>query len=367
MSKTKTKAKFFKPAEAQNAYAKIGILGFAGSGKTYTSSSIAIGLYKYIKSKKPVCFMDTETGSDYMINRFKKEKIELLVSKSRSFSEMLNLIDEAEKISDIMIIDSISAVWFDFMESFKKKKGRKFIQFQDWGILKPTWKNEFTDPRYLNSKLHVIICGRAGFEYNYEEDADGRKELHKTGTKMKAETEFGYEPSLLLEMEAIKEEMPDKKGKKIKHYCTVLKDRADILDGQIFIDPTFEDLKPAIDALNLGGEQIGIDLAKDSQEVFGEDGHSDWSKEQKDRAIFLDKIKEILSYHYPGRKEENQKAKKDILKEMFGTLSWVEVETDEKMFSSEVLKRGYDEIKKKLEGENEDVLFNEDGTPKEKE
>jgi hypothetical protein len=51
--------------------------------------------------------MDTETGSDYMINKFKKEGIELLISKSRSFTEMLNLIDEAEKISDIMIIYSI--------------------------------------------------------------------------------------------------------------------------------------------------------------------------------------------------------------------------------------------------------------------
>ena len=191
MSKKKIESKFFKQAIAQNAYLKAGILGFAGSGKTYTASLMAMGLHKYIGSKKPVTFMDTETGSDYRIKDFEKNNIELLVSKSRSFAEMLNLIDEAEKISDIMIIDSISAVWFDFMESFKKKKGRRFIQFQDWGILKPTWRLEFTDARYLNSKLHIIICGRAGYEYDYSADEDGRKELHKTGTKMKAETEFG--------------------------------------------------------------------------------------------------------------------------------------------------------------------------------
>jgi len=348
MSK-KIESTFFKPAKAQNAYAKIGILGFAGSGKTYTSSSIAIGLYKYIKSKKPVCFMDTETGSDYMINRFKKEGIDLLVSKSRSFTEMLHAIDEAEKISDIMIIDSISAVWFDFMESFKKKKGRKFIQFQDWGILKPTWKNEFTDPRYLNSKLHIIICGRAGFEYNYDTDADGRKELHKTGTKMKAETEFGYEPSLLLEMESVKEENPTGQGKVLKHYCTVIKDRADILDGKVFLNPTFEHFKPAIDALNLNGEQVGIDLNKDSQDVFDDDGYSDWSREQKDRTIQLDKIKELLSYHYPGRKEEQQKKKKDMLNDIFNTMSWEEISLEEKKYSSEILKEGYNSMKEKIE------------------
>jgi hypothetical protein len=343
MPKTKIESKFFKPAEAQNAYLKAGILGFAGSGKTYTASLITMGLHKYIKSKKPICFLDTETGSDYRIKDFEKNKIDLLVSKSRSFSEMLNLIDEAEKISDIMIIDSISAIWYDFVESFKKKKDRKFIQFQDWGILKPTWKNEFTDPRYLNNKLHIIICGRAGFEYEYIEDADGRKELHKTGTKMRVETEFGYEPSLLLEMEAIKEDIPGKKGKVIKHYCTIIKDRADILDGKIFIDPTFEDLLPSIQSLNFDGEQVGIDLTKDSQDVFSEDGYSDWAKEQKEREIYLDKIKEELTYLFPGRNDEQQRLKKDTLQKMFGTKSWVEI--TEKM-PSEVLKKGYEEIKK---------------------
>jgi hypothetical protein len=363
MGKKKVESKFFKPAKAQNAYLKAGILGFAGSGKTYTASLIAMGLHKYIGSKKPVTFMDTETGSDYRIKDFEKNKIELLVSKSRSFAEMLNLIDEAEQISDIMIIDSISAVWFDFMESFKKKKGRRFIQFQDWGILKPTWRLEFTDPRYLNSKLHIIICGRAGYEYEYDKDEEGRKELHKTGTKMKAETEFGYEPSLLLEMEAVKEENPNGKGKNIKHYCTVLKDRADILDGRVFIDPSFEDLRPAIDALNLGGEQMGINLEKDSQEVFDEDGHSDWSREQKERTIYLDKIKEEISTTIPGQSANDKKRKKELIDKVFGTKSWVELTEREKQYTSEVLKKGYEEIKKEFE-EKVELPFNEDGTEK---
>jgi len=219
------KAKLFKPATFESAYLKAGILGFAGSGKTYTASLMGIGLHKYIKSKKPVCFIDTETGSDFMIHKFKKEKIKLLISKTRSFTEMLQLIDEAEQVSDILIIDSVSAVWYDFMESFKKKKNRKFIQFQDWGILKPTWRDEFTDKRYLNSQLHIIICGRAGYEYDYVEDEEGRKELRKTGTKMRAETEFGYEPSLLLEMERIKE------NGSLTHRCYIIKDRADVLTG----------------------------------------------------------------------------------------------------------------------------------------
>jgi len=125
------KEKLFQKAEFQSAYLKAGILGFAGSGKTFTASLIAIGLHKLIKSKKPICFIDTETGSDFMIQRFKNAKVNLLISKSRSFTEMLDAIDEAEKDSDILIIDSISAIWYDFMESFKKKKGRDKIYVWD--------------------------------------------------------------------------------------------------------------------------------------------------------------------------------------------------------------------------------------------
>lgn len=341
------KPKLFKPAVPQNAYLKAGILGFAGSGKTYTATLIAIGLHKLIKSKKPVCFIDTETGSDYALKQFEKDKIKLLVSKSRSFSEMLKLIDEAEQVSDILILDSISAIWFDFMESFKKKKGRNFIQFQDWGILKPTWKNEFTDPRYLNNELHFIICGRAGEKWKYEENEEGRKELRSVGTKMKVESEFGYEPSLLIEMELIKERGPDGK-QTVKNYCTVLKDRADILNGKTFLQPTFEDFKPTIEILNLGGEQLGIDLEKDSQDAFDDTGQTDWSKEQKLRAIYLDEIKQELVFAYPGSTKDEKIAKMELLEKAYGTKSWVTLEKDEKMYPSDVLKRGLDWIKETL-------------------
>ena len=64
--------------------------------------------------------------------------------------------------------------------------------------LKAMWR-EFTD-RYVNSKLHVIMRGRAGYIWDDVEDEEGVKELKKVGTKMKAEVETGYEPSLLIEM-----------------------------------------------------------------------------------------------------------------------------------------------------------------------
>src|SRR6185503_10075486 len=95
---------------------------------------------------------------------------------------------------------------------------------------------------YLNSKLHIIICGRAGFDYDYEENEETqRKELIKTGIKMKTEGEFGFEPSLLVEMEAVqnlaqgggrgKKNAAPKAGVSVTRRAVVLKDRFSVIDG----------------------------------------------------------------------------------------------------------------------------------------
>jgi hypothetical protein len=62
----------FKLAENLQSYAKIGIFGFAGSGKSFTSTKLAIGAIKMFRAKtlpyaeKPIFFLDTETGSDWV-------------------------------------------------------------------------------------------------------------------------------------------------------------------------------------------------------------------------------------------------------------------------------------------------------------
>jgi hypothetical protein len=62
----------FKKAEQNAAFLKMGLLGFAGSGKTWTASLVAMGLVQLARKKglayadKPVVFLDTENGSDYV-------------------------------------------------------------------------------------------------------------------------------------------------------------------------------------------------------------------------------------------------------------------------------------------------------------
>ena len=74
---------------------------------------------------------------------------------------------------------------------------------------------------------------------------------------MAAEKETGYEPSLLIEMEKVFNEV---RGKYVRR-ATVIKDRFSQIDSKQFENPKFESFLPHIKMLNLGGEHVGVDSA----------------------------------------------------------------------------------------------------------
>ncbi len=334
----------FKEASNTMAFAKVGILGFAGSGKTRTASEIAIGLHKAIDSKKPVGFIDTETGSDFVLPLFQQHKIKLMISKTRAFSDLAIGLKESPGQFDILIIDSVSHFWVDIVESYRKKKNINRLSFQDWGIIKPMWSNDFSTP-FVTSPIHIIVAGRAGFEYDYFEGDDGKMELYKTGTKMKAEGEFGFEPSLLIEMERIKNpeatehyreaKTKDQKMKAAKQImterefvrmATVLKDRSDIMDGKVFYNPTYADFAPHWQSINIGGEHRPLD-AGDSTALFDIAGRPDWVKNKERAEIALEEIKAEYDKNLPGSKDETKKARIIVNESVFGTSSWKAMES----------------------------------------
>lgn len=306
-------------ARLEMAYFKGGFYGEAGSGKTHTSSKVAIGLHKHIKSKKPISFIDTETGSDFVLPMFKKEKIELLVAKSRAFADLLTVIDEAEKNSEIFIIDSITHFWTELLTSYQKKHQISRITLRHWIPLKQTWR-EFTD-KFVNSKLHIIMAGRSAYIWDDVEDEEGVKELKKTGTKMRAETEMGYEPSLLVEMETVRTSA--RTGANWIHRAWVIKDRFDVIDGKYFDNPGFDSFLPHIKSLNLGGKHRAIDQDRDSQEIF-KDNNTGESKFRKIK-ILTEKVQNALYRAFPSSKTEDKIGRLDLLKKAFDTDSWTDV------------------------------------------
>ncbi len=335
---------FTKQVSTQ-AYLKAGLMGFAGSGKTRTASDIAMGLVLHLRAaglpegNKPIFFLDTETGSDYVADRIKSVGIELFTSKTRAFKDLLPAVKEAETSAGVLIIDSITHFWREFTEAYVKRKNRTRLQFDDWSYLKQEW-GKFTDA-YINSSAHIILCGRAGYEYDYFEDDSGKKQLEKTGIKMKAETEMGYEPSLLVLMER----QMDMETKHVYREGQVLKERFGLIDGKSFKDPTFENFMPHITSLNLGGKQLGIDTSRNSEEMIEEGGDS-WPHEKRQREIYCEEIKGLMIKHgLDGTSNEVKQRRMNMLQNVFGTMSWTAIENKR----SADIKDGFEQLKYMLE------------------
>lgn len=342
----------FKKAEMTTAFLKMGIYGDAGSGKSYTASQVAKGLALHIKASgrdlPPVMFIDTETGSNWVKPVFDAVGIDFLVAQTRAFSDLKEAVREAEAAGAILIVDSISHFWQEVQEAYIKSKQERFkkswlkLEFQDYAILKPLWA-QFTGA-YLNSKAHIILCGRAGGTYEYQENEEThKKELITTGTKMRAEKDMGYEPSLLVEM-VIEKDPNDKRKKKTVRKAFVIKDRSTLLDGLEFFNPTFKSFAPHIEKLNLGGKHAGFDDARSSSSLFPKEDRDDRSLQRK---VVIDETESLLVRYFPSTGGSDRKSKLDMLKDHFQA-SWTEME---KLMPLEDLRKGYDTLHRALEGE----------------
>lgn len=320
----------FQKAEVGHSYLKAGIMGLAGSGKTYTASSIAIGLVGYMKErgvtpKSSVAFVDTENGAAWLTPRFKETGIDLMVARTRSLTDLRDSIDWAQQNADVLIIDSITHFWTVYCDEYARRKNRKRgLEFSDWNEVKREWRVNFTD-RYLNSPLHIVMCGRQGYEYDMETNQAGKKELIKTGVKMKAEGETGFEPSLLIAMEQ-EQNMEGGELKSISRVATVLKDRSTKLDGKEFRNPKFGDFLPHIAALAIGGVGVTVDTTRDNAALFSDEGSdSAWKHRETQKQIALEEIEAELVRQWPGQDKEAKAAKGDAIERLFGTRSWTAV------------------------------------------
>ena len=320
-----------KKAEKNIAYCKIGIYGDAGSGKTRTAAEIAIGLIKSNGLKPIVAMYDTEPAHQFIQPLFEKEGIDLLVEDkvSRSFVSLMGFMKEAIEESSVIIVDSITHVWQELQKAHLDKinEGRKkynkypLQKLHHWGAIKEEWR-KFTD-LFLTCKAHVIVCGRAGSIYEYQENEEtGKKELITAGTKMATEKEMGYEPSLLIEMQKIR----DKSSGRLVNTAFIEKDRADKINGDLIPFPNFEKLRPHFDFINLGGNHFEM-KNDNSQNLFDEEGRDETYRNKREAEFLLGEIKEILESISGGTSNEaKEKRRRLIAKHNNGCLSWSSVE-----------------------------------------
>lgn len=344
----------FRTATNTSAFLKMGIMGKQGAGKTKTAAKVAIGLVKHLKTKgisyanKPVAFFDTETGSDYVMPDFEAAGIPLVVAKTKTLADLIEAMDWAEANASVMIIDSITHPYRELIAAYLKKKGRTFLQIDDWNYLKGDYGWAQFTKRYINSKLHIIMCGRAGDDLEQYTDEDGKRQLEKVGVKMKTEAETGFEPSLLVLMEMIeRDHKSSNNGRRQRTFinrATVVKDRWDKINGDEFDDPGFEEFLPHVNLLALGGEHVGVRDSGDSQHILKTEKR-DWQPVQ--RRIAVDEIQTLLVLHIPGQAAADKKRKVELIRKHFDNKSWTEIEEVMPLLD---LRAGFDTLHEELEG-----------------
>lgn len=246
----------FKKLENNRPFLKMAFEGFAGDGKTFTATQVAIGVHKLIKSTKPIALFDTEKAFKALKPSFDAAGIEAIVNdEQRSLAALSAAIKWCEDgNADILIIDSITHVWEEFMKAYLNRPdkngkviARNRLEFQDWGVIKPRWKEEFSNP-FVMAKCHIIFTGRAGYEYTDERNEEtGKREIFKSGIKMKVENETAFEPDILVLMQKRSDLISD--DKKVWREAMVVKDRTNQIDGKTIKNPSFNDFYPAIKVL----------------------------------------------------------------------------------------------------------------------
>lgn len=342
-------SKYLTEATHNAAYAKVGAYGEAGSGKSTTASLIAIGLHKMIGSKKPVGMFDTEPGHQFLIPRFREAGIKFLAfDKSRSLVDLMAWMKAMIENVDIAIIDSITHPWRElqraYLERLNEGRTKKItrLEFHHWGPIKEEWA-KFTD-LFLTSKLHLIVCGRAGNIYEYQKNEEnGKMELITTGEKMATEKEMGYEPSLLIELWKERTMLRDG-GQKIINRCIVEKDRADKINGKVIDFPTFESFKPHFDFLNIGGEQYQV-ADTSSSGLFTPEGNTEWDAERTRRKALSEEVLGLMTQHVPGQDVKSKTRRFELMQKHFATRSWTAIEN----MQSILLRNGLDSLRSELE------------------
>jgi AAA domain-containing protein len=327
----RSRMSLLKPA-SRPSYLKAGILGFAKAGKTHTALELALGTRAYFKLPGPIAMYDTESGSEYWADRVRSATgTDMVTVKSRSLVDLIEAVKECvDGGVSVLVVDSVTHVWrevcdaylAELQEAARKKKWREpdRLEFQDWSRIKAKW-GEWPD-LYLTSPLHIIVCGRAGYEYEFETNDRGKKELTKTGIKMKVEGEFGFEPSLLIEMERdwSKEEPP-----RMVNRARVIGDRLDLMNGQSCDFPTFDFFRSFVEKLAPAGHHP-VDLTVKTEFGLDSERHDDWKREKDRREVLAEKIAAAFTLAgMDGKTNDDKKNRTEMLLKFWQSTSWKEI------------------------------------------
>lgn len=335
----------FTPAQKEVGYVKGSIYGPPGSGKTVLVAMLLIYLSKTYHKSAPVAWLASEKGVDFVIDIFQAEAVPLLVQRSRSFLDLKNAHEEAVRQGCCGLgVDSTTHFWRELLTTGMKRGGRQLEKIQR---VKEEWEPFAAD--FQDMPIHSLATGRLGYKWEDVEieNTEGEivKELSKGGTKMKAETDFGHEPDLEIEMSAVED--PDFiKFEKVRgrarrnfksvmiHAATLKKSRVWALNGQAFTwkdQPVYkpgyyktvaECFKPHFDAINIGGIHHVSDTTRPNSSVlFQSKSDQSYHELAIKKAECLENWYATMDVILPGRTDEGKRQRMLVTEAITGVRS----------------------------------------------
>ena len=334
---------------------KILFYGGEKSGKSTTAAELAIAISKEYYDGAPVAMHDTEPGSDYLLPLYQAEGVELLVRQSRKFTDMVTVLEEAEKEGCCCFVqDQNSHAWDDLTETYKRERRiTGDIQYQHWADIKEIWNEQWVK-RYLASPINCIVLARAADDYvSQEKEGTDKMEMIKTGSKAKTEKYFAYEPSLIVEMQRVLAvngaALPlarMKRGVKptgLIHRAIIWGDRTRRINGQTFDFPgttgyhkgeykdVWKQFRPHLEFHKLGKLNVSgtphksLEPGHSSGLATPEHG-SEYMQKQRRKAMVLGELKETYAANWPGSTEAVKSIKRQATEVLLGVRSWESVE-----------------------------------------
>jgi hypothetical protein len=337
-----------KRAVQDNAFFKCACRGLSGSGKSWFALNISIGLWDRLGRKNPIFYLDTENALSYILPHYEHLGVEIFELRSRSFRDLKQFWIEANAAKAITVIDSITHLNDDMTNTYLEDKHKSRLAVWDWMPLKKDWRKNVLE-HIANDPIHLIVCGRLSDVFKPVE-IDGSTVIAAVDSKMTAEKNTEYEPSLTVEMErfnlsedeirdrarAIKESKPVKDIQKAANYrLTIIKDRTNTMSGMYEFEPQqnrwvepnnpiWQAISPHIEALKLGGEYKGMDTTRSSAGMFGKPDES-YAEAERQKTILLEEVEGEIVRRF-GQSKDDKAAKIDLVKAAFGTSSWTAIQ-----------------------------------------
>lgn len=212
----------FTKATKRTAKLRLGLVGPAGSGKTYSALAIASGLGSRI------AFIDTEHGSaSKYSDLFSFDVIEFDSYKVENFIEGIQSAEAAGY--DVLVIDSLSHAWagkdgiLEFVDKRTAASNSKNAYTSGWREATPL-HNKLIDT-ILQAKLHIICCLRSKTEYVMEKnERTGKNEPRKIGMQPVQREGMEYEFDVLGDLD-------------LDHNLIIGKTRCPHIDGEVYKKP----------------------------------------------------------------------------------------------------------------------------------